>query len=170
LIKIINYSEVSFELKKQLNSLIDSEFGIFEIVTETEWATPDWTVMYFENDNIASFYNIIERKVYIDGTVFRAAGINNLITPSEFRGRGFAKKVLSETEEFIFEKLSCELGLLLCADSLISFYKKLNWYVVKCPVYFRQSDGLKIWKANTMLLHRGKALNPVNIDLNGLPW
>lgn len=53
---------------------------------------------------------------------------------------------------------------------LIAFYEGLNWYSVDCSVYFNQSDGRKLWKANTMLLSQNEKINPKEVDLNGLPW
>lgn len=170
MIVVKKYVELANETKDKLTSLINSEFGHIPIVNETEWATPDWTIIQFVNDEIATFYNIVIREIIIDGEKIKVGGINNVITPKEFRGKGYASKTLSETEYLIFNDLTCELGVLLCADNLIPFYERLNWYKVDCTVYFAQSTGQKIWKANTMFLSRNKKLSPSKIDLNGAPW
>lgn len=113
---------------------------------------------------------MVIREISIDEQHFKAAGINNVITPKKFRGKGFSKNTLLETKKFLFEDLNLDLGLLLCADDLVPFYKRLGWYKVDCPVYFDQSTEKKIWAANTMLLTNERTLYPQNIDLNGLPW
>ena len=168
--EITKYSELDKETKRQLESFIDDEFGHIPIVKETEWAKPDWTIILYQNNEIATFYNIVERKIIVDENELKMAGINNVITPKKFRGNGFASKVLRETEDFIFNKLNSELGVLLCADALISFYERLNWHKVDCPVYYEQSNGKELWNANTMLLTKKEKPNPKKIDLNGLPW
>ncbi len=171
LIEVKRYKELQLQVKSKLDSYIENEFGHIPIVKETEWATPDWTIIQYHQGDIATFYNIVIRKIIIDGKIFKAAGINNVITPLEYRGKGFASKTLKETEYLIFEDFNCDLGVLLCADNLIPFYEKLNWYLVECPVYFQQSTGQKLWGANTMLLTKtDQQLKPTKIELNGTPW
>jgi len=170
MIEIKKYPELLEQTKDKLNSYIKGEFGHIPIVNETEWATPDWTIVYYENDLIATFYNIVEREIMIDNKAFKVGGINNVITPKEFRGKGYASKTLRETVHIIFDDLNCDLGVLLCADGLIPFYERLNWYKVDCPVYFEQSSGVKLWESNTMLLTKNEKLSPQRIELNGLPW
>ena len=164
------YSELDNGTKSKLKSFIDGEFGNIPIVKETEWVQPDWTIVFYQNNEIATFYNIVERKILVDGNKMKIAGINNVITPKKFRGNGYASKILRETEGLIFKELKSEFGVLLCADALIPFYERLNWYKVDCPVYYEQSDGKKLWEANTMLLAKKYRLNPKKMDLNGLPW
>lgn len=101
---------------------------------------------------------------------FKIAGINNVITPKIYRGKGYASKILSKTETFLFKDLQSDFGLLLCADDLLPFYGKLGWYKVESTVYFEQQSGSQIWEANVMLLSRSVQIFPNVIDLNGLPW
>lgn len=170
MLEVKKYSELTHETKEKLNTLIDYEFGHIPIVKETEWATPDWTIIQYEHDEIVTFYNIVIREITADGKTFKVGGINNVITPKKFRGKGYASKTLKETEHLIFDDFNCKLGVLLCADDLIPFYKRLHWYSVECPVYFEQSAGKKLWIANTMLLTKSEQLNPKRIELNGKPW
>ncbi|WP_142784064.1 GNAT family N-acetyltransferase [Changchengzhania lutea] len=170
MIETKKYSELSEQVRDQLNLYIEGEFGQIPIVNETEWAVPNWTVIYYDTTQIATFYNIVEREITIDDKIFRVGGINNVITPKEFRGMGYASKTLRETEDLIFEDLNCEMGVLLCADDLIPFYERLNWYKIDCSVYFEQSSGKKLWGANIMLLTRNEKISPYKIELNGLPW
>lgn len=170
MIKVTQYISLPQSTKDQLNVFIHDEFGHVPIVKETEWAAPDWTIINYEDNNIASFYNIVERYVKIDGEFFKTGGLNNVMTPKGYRGKGYSSQALMLFENFIFEKLNCDFGILLCADKLIPFYKRFNWYHVTCPVNFAQSDGPRLWGANTMMMARiGKTL-PSHIDLNGLPW
>jgi len=164
------YRDLAAHVKSELDSRIQSEFGHIPIVVDTQWATPDWTVICYAGDDIASFYNIIERKVTIDDTAIDVGGINNVITSSGYRGKGHASRMLRETEQFIFEQMKCQLGLLLCSDELVPFYERLRWNRVNCPVYFEQASCQHLWGANTMLLGNPEALKPQLINLNGLPW
>ena len=170
MITIKKYAGLSGQIRNELNSYIKNEFGHIPIVHEITWATPNWTIINYAENQIAAFYNIVERQIIIDGIKYKAAGINNVITPNKFRGKGFASGTLKETESFIFGNLNCALGLLLCADALIPFYEKLHWYKVDCQVYFNQPGGQKVWQGNTMLHSKQEKLNPEEINLNGLPW
>ena len=170
MIEIKKYAGLSDPVKEQLNFFIEEEFGHIPIVNETEWATPDWTIIYYHDDQIATFYNIIEREIIADNHRFKAGGINNVITPKAFRGQGYSSKLLRDTRNLLFDDLNCALGLLLCADALIPFYERLGWYTVDCPVHYDQSTGKKLWQANTMLLSPKELIIPDSIDLNGLPW
>jgi len=170
MIEIKKYEELDSDIKTQLNSYIHDEFGHISIVQETEWATPDWTIIYYEGLEIASFYNIVERQIMVDGKKIKVAGINNVMTPQKYRGQGYASKTLSGLASLVFEELKCDAGLLLCADALIPFYTRLGWYEVDCPLYFNQSSGEKSWTAKVMLLTKDDILEPRNINLNGLPW
>lgn len=170
MIRIYNTQDLDTSIKNQLDNFIEEEFGHIPIVKETAWAVPNHTIIFYQGDEIAGFYNIVERTITIDGKDYFAVGINNVITPPKYRGKGISSKTLRETEDFIFTELKAELGLLLCADNLLPFYNKLNWYRVQCPVYFEQPSGKKLWAANTMLRTPGRVLSPKEIDLNGLPW
>ncbi len=170
MISIKKYTELDYETKSTLAQIIEEEFGHIPIVKETEWAKPDWTIVYYEDQQIATFYNIVEREIIMDNVKVKIAGINNVITPKAFRGKGYATKVLRETESLLFNDLQSAFGVLLCADALLPFYERLGWYQIDCPVYFNQSTGEQLWMANTMLLAPGKNVFPKVINLNGLPW
>ena len=170
MISIKKYTELDYETKSTLAQIIEEEFGHIPIVKETEWAKPDWTIVYYEDQQIATFYNIVEREIIMDNVQVKIAGINNVITPKAFRGKGYATKVLRETESLLFNDLQSAFGVLLCADALLPFYERLGWYQIDCPVYFNQSTGEQLWMANTMLLAPGKNVFPKVINLNGLPW
>ncbi len=169
-IVVRKYANLAQETKNKLNDYIAAEFGHIPFVAETEWASPDWTIISYVNGEIAAFYNIVERSVFVDSVERKVGGVNNVISLQEYRGQGIMSKMLQGLGDLIFENLGCEMGLLLCADDLIAYYEKFAWYSTSCPVYFEQSSGKKLWGARTMLLSRQTRFEPNLIDLNGLPW
>jgi predicted acetyltransferase len=173
MIKISRYSSLDTEMKAALEKMAHNEFGHIPVVKETKWAMPDWSIIdYTDVHEIATFYNIVERKILFDRKEVKAAGINNVITNPAFRKQGLATRLLVSTKDFIFDELQCETGMLLCADSLIPFYHKLQWYKTDATVLFDQPDVKgKVWPANAMLLNnKNEKVNPKEINLNGLPW
>jgi predicted GNAT family N-acyltransferase len=171
MIRIEKYEALSTITKGVLDHYIQAEFGHIPIVQETAWARPDWTILYTTADGtIVTFLNIIERTVLIDGALVKIAGINNVITPPPFRGKGFSSEALTNTTNFLFNELKAAHGLLLCADAMIPFYERLGWYTVNSTVYIDQPSGQQQWTANTMLLSPHQPIAPAVIDLLGLPW
>ncbi len=170
MINIFPHQSLDKKAKEQLSRMIDSEFKDVPIVQELVWAKPDWSVICYKNQAITSFCNIVERVVDFDEKPYRIGGINNVITPPIFRGKGYATETLIHAQNFIFNELDKEFGVLLCGDDLIEFYKKLNWYRADGQVTFMQHTGVKVWKANTMLLAKVGKIFPNKIELNGLPW
>jgi GNAT superfamily N-acetyltransferase len=165
------YLELTTERKRQLEGAARAEFEQFPIVSETHWATPDWSFLAIEGAELAAFYNIIERAVNIDGVPVRVAGLNELVTLPAHRGRGVASRLLRETQTQWFDSLGTECGLLLCADALLPFYSRLGWHKSDARVIYDQPDGPRDWTANCMLLEpSGKARAARKIHLCGLPW
>lgn len=173
MVKAEQYSGLAPALRQQLAHCIDEEFGHVAFVQEREWAQPDWVLAKYEGKELATFCNVVLRRVLMDGQLYTVAGINNVITPRAFRGRGYASQVLRETEQFIFEELECAFGLLLCADALLPFYSRLGWYKLEnCSLRYHQPSGEQLYDSNVMLLSPGqqRSFRPQHINLNGLPW
>jgi GNAT superfamily N-acetyltransferase len=165
------YLELPAERRQQLIDGANAEFAQFDLVRETQWSSPDWTFLAFEGDELAAFYNLVERTVKIDGVPVRAAGLNNLVTLPAHRGRGFGSRLLRETAGQWIDSLGAEAGLLLCADALLPFYSRLNWQKVDARVTYAQTGGSRVWAANCMLLDpRRKMAATREIDLCGFPW
>jgi predicted GNAT family N-acyltransferase len=156
--------------RERVDSLVDKEFGHIPFVQNLTWSKPDWLVTLEEDNDLLALYHLVSREVQLDGQTYQAAGINNVITPQQHRKRGYASKLLQETNSFIFTELKSEFGLLLCADAVIPFYEKLGWYKVDCDLYFEQPDGIRLYDSNAMILSKEVRFSPKQINLNGLPW
>ncbi|MDX5437801.1 MAG: GNAT family N-acetyltransferase [Pontibacter sp.] len=173
MIKLLKYATLQPEVRQQLDHHIAQEFGHVPFVQEREWAQPDWVLALYAEEQLATFYNVVLREVSLDGKLYRVAGINNVITPAAYRGKGYASRLLQETKALLFEQLGCSFGLLLCADALVPFYSRLGWYKLdNCALYYQQPDGEQYYDSNTMLLASTQQPQffPQHIHLNGLPW
>ena len=170
MIQCIRYPEIPLNIREDLNSYIQNEFGHIPFVVNMKWSSPDWTLFIKENNEVSTFLNIVLREVNFDNRKVHVAGINNVITPEKFRGKGYASLMMNEAKNFIFNQLNLDHALLLCADSVMPFYKNLGWYQVDSKVYFEQPSGTKLYDSNTMLLSCNSSINPRKIDLNGMPW
>lgn len=170
-IKLFESSQIKPELAAQIAQAAFDEFGQVEIVRAYKWSDPNWTLALFENAQLASFVNIIEREASFDEVKLKAAGINNLITLSSFRKKGYASKLLLEAETYAFNELQSEIMLLLCSDELKSFYEKHDWMKLNGNLYFEQPKQKVLWTANAMLKYKNERSQIFsNVDLCGLPW
>ncbi|SFH19056.1 GNAT family N-acetyltransferase [Pontibacter chinhatensis] len=167
------YSQLAPEVKSILSRLVEEEFGHVAFVQERVWAQPDWVLIQYDNEEIATFCHIVVREVSMDGTTYTVAGLNNVITPKTHRGKGYASEVVREAGKFALQELKCSYGLLLCADALLPFYNRLGWYSVEGgELYYSQPSGEQRYDSNSMLLPLTGQPNfhPIHINLNGLPW
>ncbi|MDZ4328379.1 MAG: GNAT family N-acetyltransferase [Pseudomonas sp.] len=165
------YSELPEKRRNELRLLASNEFDQFSIVRETTWATPDWSFLGIESqDQLACFYNLVERVIEFDNQPVKVVGLNNLVTAPGYKRRGLASKLLSDTETKWFSELSASYGLLLCADSLVPFYQRLGWQRVASEVHCEQHQRDCVWAGECMVLRAREAIHPTVIDLCGLPW
>lgn len=166
------YLSLPQALKNLLNSYTKTEFGNVHFVQQHTWSTPDWTILKYEGTEVVTFYNVIERTVELDGKELKAAGIHNVITPVQHRGKGYSSQALQESKDFIFGELQAEVAILLCADAMVPFYTRLGWYKVDSELFYEQPHGEVSYASNTLLLvpDTSPKLYPKVISLNGLPW
>lgn len=172
IIEQVRHHDLPHARREQLRLLASEAFDQFPIVRETRWAVPDWTFLGMAEDGgLACFHHLVERAVRIDGQPVAVAGLNNLITTQAYRGRGLASELLAASERAWFSSLDARYGLLLCAEALLPFYKRLGWQRVSAEVRFEQPGGMRVWGAECMVLDPARdAIDPTVIDLRGLPW
>ncbi|WP_299821187.1 GNAT family N-acetyltransferase [uncultured Pontibacter sp.] len=172
MIKILKYIDLSPAESEALEHHVTTVFGNVPFVQNHSWAQPDWSFIKLENGEVATFYNVVLREVSMDGKPYNVAGINNVITPEKYRGKGYASHILQLTQDFLYNELCPAYGLLLCADALLPFYSRLGWYKVATELYYDQPEGRQLYDSNVMLFAPAgqPKLKPQRIDLNGLPW
>ncbi len=181
---IEKYDELNFDFKNQMADLTHAEFGHIPLIANTIWATPDYSLATLVDGQLTTFFHIVIREIFFYGKKVKTAGIQNLITPPQYRGRHYATLALNKGEKFIFDTLKSELALLLCTDSMTPFFQRLGWQKTNLPTFFSQEDSHHHeWQANTMILlppfendlekiiKKNSANDKVaQIDLCGLPW
>ncbi|WP_143961107.1 GNAT family N-acetyltransferase [Litoribacter populi] len=171
MIEIKKYVELEERTRLDLDQMAQKAFEGVEIVENTTWSTPDWSIINRHDGKIVMYYNLVVRSVDFDGTPFSVAGINNVITHPDFQGQGYASRTLKHTRDFIFNTLKADFGLLLCGDELVGFYKKLGWHKFSGDLIVEQPQvGPIHWSSNTMLMSKRPIPCSKEINLNGLPW
>ena len=132
-----------------------------------------WHVVVYEDGQPVSYLDILERPCTVDGQPVNLAGIGGVMTPPEFRKRGYASQALEAAAGFMRTRIDAPFALLVTGQSRIPFYGRLGWQPVEGPLRFFQPDGLDKSDriAVIMILSlRGDPWPGGEIDLRGLPW
>jgi predicted acetyltransferase len=145
--------------------------SLYAFLTGTKWATADWTVMVWEDDDLVTNVHIVERTVKVGGQPVRLAGIGNVATKVEWRKRGYATQAGNVARDFLHNPLKVDFGLMIATENMIPGYEKRGWKVVAQSMWIEQPDGKQIFTIPVMVLPVCKQDWPGgDIDLCGLPW
>jgi len=169
-VRNVLYNELEDQDLFNLNQAFMETFGHSLKTHYKKWAKPHWAVTLNLNESVVSYYSIVLRDGLFDNSKVRIAGIGGVLTNPRYRGLGYMRKLLSGTENFIFNKLSVDVGLLICQEHMIDFYKKMHWYEVKSPLYYTRAGKRERCQIPVMLLSKDRRYHPKMIDLCGLPW
>lgn len=83
----------------------------------------DYHLLIFKYDELVAYSNFSFVEVIINGEIENFLGVGNVCTKNS--GFGLGKIIIKEINNFILKK-KC-YGLLLCQDSLLSYYEKFSW-------------------------------------------
>ena len=136
------------------------------------WATPQWSVLLWDDDELVSRVGLLVRDVFHDSNPKRIGGIGGVATHPSMQGKGLASQAMREVEQHFHKELSVDYALLFCRDHLIPFYGKLGWQPFHGKVFVEQPDGKIEFSVNGAMVLDVKELAPLDgtLDLNGLPW
>lgn len=168
---ITSYNELSTEEREQIDLLIQTEFGHLDFITKLRWATPDYSVRKFENNELVAFYNVVLRTVMFNSKPQLTMGISNVITPIAHRGQKHSFNLLQDTQYKMLQQTCADFGLLLCSEDMIPFYNRLGWQELSCRIYHDQPSEKVLWPAKAMSLNLPELeIGGSDLLLNGPPW
>lgn len=155
--------------KARIDCLVTS--SLYMYLTGTRWAEPDWNVLIWEDDDLASGAAIVERTATVGGRPVRLGGIGNVATKVEWRRRGFAAAALKAAQDFLRDPLGVDFGLMICTEKMLARYEKLGWRLAARSMLADQPDGRVTIQYPVMVLPvQEKDWLQGEIDLCGLPW
>lgn len=145
--------------------------SLYAFLTGTKWASPDWAVMVWEDDELVSNVHIIQRTIKVGSEEVRLGGIGNIATKLEWRKRGYATQALKVATDYLTDPLKVDFGLMIAIEQMIRHYEKKGWRVVAQSMLMEQPSGKMALSYPVMILPVGKQDWPEGvIDLCGLPW
>ena len=145
--------------------------SLYAYLSGTRWATPDWAVMVWEDEEMVSNVHIIVRTASVGGLPVKLGGIGNIATKVEWRKRGYASSALEVAQNYLRDPLGVDFGLMIATDRMVSIYEKKGWRVVAGSMLMDQPGGKMALSYPVMILPVCKQDWPSGvIDLCGLPW
>ncbi|WP_321317226.1 GNAT family N-acetyltransferase [Labilibaculum sp.] len=130
-LRIVKHQDVSDDEVLRICN-IKSAFGAYSIESQEEWMdnhlkNNDIHFLLYENNELIAYLNLIDIHISINSELINAYGIGNVC--SKINGRGYGKKLLLELNNFLLS--NNKIAYLFCKDSLVDFYKKYNWILLK---------------------------------------
>jgi predicted acetyltransferase len=145
--------------------------SLYSFLSGTKWASADWTVMVWEDEDLVTNVHIVDRTVKVGNQRVRLGGIGNVATKVEWRKRGYARSALDTAQTFLRDPLKVDFGMMIATEPMISRYQKLGWKVAARSMLVDQPDGRTTLNYPVMILPVCRQDWPEGaIDLCGLPW
>lgn len=136
------------------------------------WASPQWSILVWEQGELVSRVGLLVREIYNEGAVNCIGGVGGVLTHPAKQGQGLASLAMCEASNYFDAYLNVSYALLFCRPHLIEFYKRLMWKPFQGKVFVEQPQGEVEFSANGAMVLDVKEQAPLNgvLNLNGLPW
>lgn len=179
-----------FILKKQIGEMIKEIIQTKKLTQQEQFQLFEWGKDIFGSDsqnlswrpmelhfifkvggNSVGHLGLIREQISVEGVPFDIAGVGDVVTIPEMRGKGIARKLMAQATAFFFEEWKVDLGVLFCFERLVPYYQSLGWEIFHSPVYVLQPSG-QIRFPNQVMTLREKDffLNKGLIEINSFPW
>ena len=135
-----------------------------------DWREPELSFGGYENDKPVSHVGLLFHPLHLDGREVLVAGVSSVITLPEARGKGYARRLMSEAADEM-RRRSVDFGALFCSTELRPFYASQGWQLLDHPVTVDQSGRKVRSPLRLMLLPLPDANWPEGpVDLKSEPW
>lgn len=91
------------------------------------------TRVVVEGGRLVGHLRVWDRQIRVRGALLRAGGIGSVLTHPDFRGRGYARALMRDTERYLREA-GYDLGLLFTIIGT-PFYSALGWTPIPLPTF-----------------------------------
>ncbi|MEO8357632.1 MAG: GNAT family N-acetyltransferase [Chloroflexota bacterium] len=174
--RFIPHAELTHELQGEIDALDHIAFAGDEGDDDPEfssiqWATPDWMVLGFFNEELVTQLFLPKREIKVGAEMVWAAGVGGMATHPDYQHKGYGSALLAATASFMQDEIRVPFGLLICADETRPFYERARWQFAADALYFWQEGQRRTLKTCVMILPlEGRAWPTGGIDLCGTPW
>jgi GNAT superfamily N-acetyltransferase len=136
---------------------------------------PTWSVMVKADQQVVTHAGVLYRVIQVGDTRVPVGALTGVMTLADWRGRGYARAVLTKAVAFVAVWLWAPFALTICLPQDAAFYKKIGWHAVNkdVPIWCDQPGG-RVALAEEVAMYlscQGEATWPKGeIDLCGAPW
>lgn len=116
-------------------------------------------IMYC-NKNLLGYINLVNRKISLDNDTkgLKVFGIGNVCISKQNQGCGLGTKLIKTVGKLLLDNE--RIGVLLCRDSMIEFYKKNGWILIEKP---RQGEHFKKLNVNVMIFNLNDNFDTIDL-------
>jgi len=168
--RIVNHNSISREDLLMISKLKDQHWS-FGIDSQVDWIKKnikDGDVHLIGEETVSergiairAYATLTHLQVSIDNENHTGIGIGSVCVDKELLHQGLGKELILEANKYI-NNCKC-LGVLLCKDYLVAFYKKCNWNLLKYNV--AEVGGID-FKQNIMVLDNVDFCRSIIINRN----
>lgn len=131
--KVIKNSRLSEEKLKEIVEIKNQSWQ-YPFESQVKWLKNnlfdnDLHLLMYNGNSLVGYLDIVEVSVKIGENTEEMLGIGNVCVDKSYLKQGLGKKLVLRANEEIKKKN--KKGVLLCQESLVGFYKKCGWSVVR---------------------------------------
>ncbi len=167
------FTELQKESLKQLRATVYPAAVLATLIGKNvAWASPQWSVLVWEADELVSRVGLFRRAINSNGEMKIIGGVGGVMTHPERQSKGYASEAMHEAARIFRDEWQVAYALLFCGSRLIEFYKRMQWIPFEGQIFVEQPKGRIEFTLNQAMVTDIKESAPVHgvIDLNGWPW
>lgn len=131
--EIIKHSDITDSLLTEI-ALLKDQHWIHGIRSQLIWINNnirniDYHLCGFINQKLAAYMALVEVSAEINSKRFGCLGLSNVCVSNEYEKKGYGSELVQQANRFISDQN--RIGLLLCKESLVSFYQKNSWFLLE---------------------------------------
>ncbi len=167
--EIVQAKTLTNEEKQQLFGWGTDIFG--GDVQNLSWRPMELHFILKINGKAIGHLGLIKEQLVIGDKHFDIAGVGDIITIPEMRGKGIAQKLMNHAINFFIKEWKVDVGVLFCFERLVPFYQSLGWEMANNPVYVLQpTEQIKFPNQLMIYISEGKKWPAGTIEISSLPW
>ena len=172
-IRIIPNTEISPELKKQINELDNLAFSepLEDELKDIQWSSADAVALGIIDAQLVTQLCLVYRQVKAGAISLSVAGVGGVATHPQYQRRGYCSQLLVKTRDILTKEQRVPFGLLICEEKLEPFYGAAGWQKVASSLDYWQENQRHTLKTPVMILSLSdQEWSAGNIDVCGAPW
>lgn len=134
------------------------------------WRPKQIQLVLYDDREAISTCGLLKQSLQAGQQTLEVGGIGGVATPPAFQGKGYARRLLSESLRIFSEEWLLDAGLLFCRPALVPFYEGTGWQRLEVPVKILQPGGMQDCPVPVMVYPLGRPWPGGPVTMDSLPW